>query len=176
MMTNNEAAKWIQLYIDLAKIDPTTGEEAYLNEDAKKTLEAMCMAVDALIDRVAAEDRIIENSKEMNGLIRRSDALGCFHDWVDKYGDVHTPDEMAEYRAIEELPSAQPEVVRCKDCKHIQKWRSEESAKKFGQIYECAGGVLNCPKPEDFCSHAERRTDEEFKPRRSNRNLERYEY
>ena len=42
-------------------------------------------------------------------LIRRSDALGCFHDWIDKYGDVHTPDEMAEYRAIEELPSVEPE-------------------------------------------------------------------
>lgn len=52
-----------------------------------------------------------------------------------------------------------PEIVRCKDCKHVRKWRDEESAKKFGQIYECARGVFACPKPEDFCSHAERRTD-----------------
>lgn len=59
-MTNNEAAKWIQLYIDLANIDPTTGEEAYLNEDARKTLEAMGMAVDALIGKQAAADRIID--------------------------------------------------------------------------------------------------------------------
>lgn len=51
----------------------------------------------------------------------------------------------------------QPEIIRCKDCKHIQKWRSEESAKKFGQIYECAKNVLACPKPEDYCSYAERR-------------------
>lgn len=55
------------------------------------------------------------------------------------------------------LPSAQPEIIRCKDCKHLQKWRSEESAKKFGQIYACARNVFNCPKPEDFCSFAERR-------------------
>jgi len=54
------------------------------------------------------------------------------------------------------------EIVKCKDCKHIQKWRNEESAKKFGQIYECARSVLNCPKPEDFCSRAERK--EEFMP------------
>ena len=47
-MTNNEAAKWIQLYIDLAKIDPTTGEAAYLNDDNKKTIEAMEMAVNTL--------------------------------------------------------------------------------------------------------------------------------
>ena len=47
-MTNNEAAKWIQLYIDLAKINPTTGEAAYLNDDNKKTIEAMEMAINAL--------------------------------------------------------------------------------------------------------------------------------
>ena len=47
-MTNNEAAKWIQLYIDLAKFDPTTGEAAYLNDDDKKTIEAMEMAINAL--------------------------------------------------------------------------------------------------------------------------------
>lgn len=47
-MTNNEAAKWVQLYIDLAKIDPTTGEAAYLNDDDRKTIEAMEMAINAL--------------------------------------------------------------------------------------------------------------------------------
>ena len=56
--------------------------------------------------------------------------------------------------------SAQPEIIRCKDCKHLQKWRSEESAKEFGQIYACARNVFNCPKPEDFCSFAERRAEE----------------
>ena len=54
------------------------------------------------------------------------------------------------------LPPAQPEIIRCEDCKHVRKWRSEESAKKFGQVYECARGVFACPNPEDFCSHAER--------------------
>ena len=46
----------------------------------------------------------------MDDLISREEALDCFHDWIDKNGDVHTPDEMAEYRAIEALPSAQPEL------------------------------------------------------------------
>ena len=44
----------------------------------------------------------------MQDLISREEALDCFHDWIDKHGDVHTPDEMSEYRAIEALPSAQP--------------------------------------------------------------------
>ena len=53
-------------------------------------------------------------------LISREAALACFHSRVDRHGNVHTPDEMAEYRAIEELPPAQPEIIRCKDCKHYE--------------------------------------------------------
>lgn len=41
----------------------------------------------------------------MKDLIDREAALNCYHDWVDQYGDVHTPDEMPEYQAIEALPS-----------------------------------------------------------------------
>ncbi len=68
---------------------------------------------------------------------------------------------------INALQPAQPEIIRCNDCEHLRKWRSEESAKKFGQIYECARGVLNCPTPEDFCSKAkgERDADEEERRR-----------
>lgn len=40
----------------------------------------------------------------MSDLIDREAALKCFHSWVDKYGDVYTPDEMPEYRALEDLP------------------------------------------------------------------------
>ena len=57
----------------------------------------------------------------MIDLISREAALNCFHSWVDKYGDAYTPDEMPEYRAIEALPSAQPEIIQCKDCKHNPK-------------------------------------------------------
>lgn len=54
------------------------------------------------------------------------------------------------------LPSAESEIIQCKDCKHLLKWRSEESAKKFGQSYTCVRNVLYCPKPDDFCSYGER--------------------
>lgn len=50
-------------------------------------------------------------------------------------------------------------VVRCRDCKYVRKWRSEESAKKFGQVYECALGVLACPDPNDFCSYGVRKSE-----------------
>lgn len=36
----------------------------------------------------------------------REEVLNCFHDWIDKHGDVHTADEMSEFRAIEALEPA----------------------------------------------------------------------
>lgn len=45
----------------------------------------------------------------MADLIDKERALNCFHCWIDKWGDVHEPDEMSEYRAIEALPSVEPE-------------------------------------------------------------------
>lgn len=42
---------------------------------------------------------------EMDDLIRREDALNCFHSWIDTYGDLCSADEMEEYQAIEALPT-----------------------------------------------------------------------
>lgn len=114
-------------------------------------------------------------------LISRQAALDCFHDWIDRRGDVHTPDEMAEYRAIEALPSAQPytdeqiqtmqdleqaelqtayecgrasaqpDIIRCKDCKHYEggwycsAWNNSPG---FPIVTE-----------KGYCNLAERRTD-----------------
>ena len=47
-MTPQEAINWIRLDIDMAKFDPSTGEEAYLNDDAKKVIEALELAIEAL--------------------------------------------------------------------------------------------------------------------------------
>ena len=65
--------------------------EKEIKEDTDLT-EAMKVAVKAL--KAMDED-----------LIRRQDALNCFHCWIDKHGDICEPCDMAEYRAIENLPS-----------------------------------------------------------------------
>ena len=54
----------------------------------------------------------------MSEYINRDDALNCFHDWVDKHGDVICADDTAEYIEIASLPSI--ELVRCKDCKYFE--------------------------------------------------------
>jgi hypothetical protein len=57
-------------------------------------------------------------------------------------------------RYIEELPSAQPEIIRCKDCKFYTEMRTDL---KTG-ICSLACRHLG---DDGFCSEAERRTDEE---------------
>ena len=51
--------------------------------------------------------------------------------------------------AIKALPSAQTEIIRCRECKHMQE------DKIFHQCW-CNGREV---KPDHFCGYAERRTD-----------------
>ena len=46
-----------------------------------------------------------------------------------------------------ELPAAQPEIIYCKDCK----WKQGAECVRFADVR---------PFPSDFCSRAERRTDD----------------
>lgn len=50
------------------------------------------------------------------------------------------------------------DIIRCKDCKHCEAWRSNpEVIEKYGQIYECSLLVITNPSPDDYCSKAERK-------------------
>ena len=49
-------------------------------------------------------------------------------------------------KQISALPSAQPEIIRCKDCK----WKQGSECVKFADVR---------PFPNDFCSRAERREE-----------------
>ena len=57
---------------------------------------------------------------------------------------------------IEALPSEQPEIVRCKDCKY---WREHKYAKETKRYIPFCGFNAIYTKADDFCSRAERRTD-----------------
>lgn len=79
--------------------------------------------------------------------------------WME-YTEVMTKDEIAEEalknakasmkRIINELPSAQPEIIRCKDCKH------RPDTAWFG----CPMASSSKWHLDGFCSFAERRTDD----------------
>ena len=72
---------------------------------------------------------------------------------------------------LHEVPSAQPEIIRCKDCKH---WRQQtnyqgaplsfgfcESDDMWRSLYGETYEVSHIDTDDDFyCGYAERRTDE----------------
>jgi len=63
------------------------------------------------------------------------------------------------YKALEDLPSAQPKIIQCKDCKHCA-----TETDKDGTCYSCtliydAYTFWQDVEPTDFCSWAERRED-----------------
>jgi len=67
--------------------------------------------------------------------IEREAALSCFHDWIDWRGDVHTPDEMEEYRALESLPAADVRpVVTCAECQHNNACLTQAFVEDCGKI------------------------------------------
>lgn len=108
-MTNAEAIRWLQLDIDMMKFDPSTGEEAYLNDDAKKTIEALEMAIAAL---TCMNDGKVHDSD----LVGRQAAIDApFKKWDVKAGVTWIPLEH-----IEQLPPAQPEYTEqdVKDAYH----------------------------------------------------------
>ena len=59
----------------------------------------------------------------------------------------------------DELPSAQPDIIRCKDCMHYGTYyRGNESKPVITHL--CKWCLDRTMEPDDYCSHAERRTDD----------------
>ena len=56
--------------------------------------------------------------------------------------------------ALEILPSAQPEIIRCKDCKY-----GAPNGRYGCTAYHYRKYETHDMKPDDFCSKAERRTE-----------------
>ena len=78
-----------------------------------------------LIDRQAAIDAIERNAYR--------------HTYIDQIVDI-----------IKGLPSAQPEIIRCKDCKYNATSKKCLNPNSFFLV----------PADDDFCSYAERKEDE----------------
>ena len=53
----------------------------------------------------------------MNDLISRQAAIDLLKKWSDGYAYIETETESA-IKDFQHLPSAQPKIIHCKDCKH----------------------------------------------------------
>ena len=129
-----------------------------------------------LIDRQAAIDAIVNTVSGIglhdNSEVARYGATFRQHEIIDIIEGMPSvqPYSEADIQKMQDLEqaelqkayecgraSAQPEIVRCKDCKH--------HSHDVGYGYDWCNrtsGVFRV-KPEDFCSKAERRTDEQIR-------------
>ena len=85
----------------------------------------------------------------MSDLIDRQVAINAVG-----YYSLHSGDKLLfADKPLKELPSVQPEIIRCKDCKH----RDPEDKK-----CDCGHDIVwQLPRDDDwYCADAERRTDE----------------
>lgn len=91
---------------------------------------------DDLISRLAAIDAVMITPQKWDGMYIQD--LNC------RLRDT-----------LNALPSAQPEIIRCKDCKDYQTdWET-----RYPNMHYCA--TMDSAMPEDgFCSYAERRETE----------------
>lgn len=89
----------------------------------------------------------------MSDLIDRQAAIDAFDMPILNISGRDNAEKIVEYlqkvlNKIKGLPSEQPEIVRCKDCKNL----FDEDA--------CPLRTWRTHTEDDFCSYAERETDE----------------
>ena len=165
-MTAKEASALVRVAFDMWEKEWDCGE------DWSDAHEARDMAISALqaqessqnvpngdfILRKAAIDALWKALYEYEDRTEKqfveSDDLDV-RDWIVHRIFVQNMSDI-DRQVILGLPSAQSEIIRCKDCKH---WNDDTYCQK---LYEM--GVLDfydyMTKEDDFCSWAERRTDE----------------
>ena len=84
----------------------------------------------------------------MDDLISRQWLMECVNEGWIKF-DTEKDENRFIHLVIDIAPSAQPEIIRCGECKH---WREDHT---------CGEHSLVSPMMEyEFCSRAERRHDE----------------
>ncbi len=109
----------------------------------------------------------------MDDLISRQSAIDAIYKCTDIYIN-NLPvmvDKADAYKALVNLPSAQSDIIRCKDCKH---WRQQtnyqgaplsfgfcESDDMWRSLYGETYEVSHIDTDDNFyCGYAERRTDD----------------
>ena len=100
-------------------------------------------------------------------LIDRQSAIDKFEPWlkVEGYSEGERNMLKAVLYELTVMPSAQPEIIRCKDCKHRP--FDGEDTQGFGIEFPDEMCPCQCddfwynwrPDNEWFCANAERRTD-----------------
>lgn len=146
-------------------------------EEAIEILEGLAVpihaepAFDMAIEALKAQADLQPNCNELaTDTISRQDAIDAIlavtgnssvrelYEHVQEHGlsEMWSGGVSAAIDVIIAVPSAQPEIIRCRDCKY---WREHKYAKETKRYIPFCGFNAIYTKADDFCSRAERRTE-----------------
>ena len=114
--------------------------------------DKLMIAIDMAIEALSTKD---VPDKNVGDIISRQAAIDTLHMDTSiipyKKAREYADATILEIRnRLEKLPSAQPEIVRCKGCKHWKNKHLCESLSRYGSFET---------KADFYCGYAERRTD-----------------
>ncbi len=96
----------------------------------------------------------------MDDLISRKAAIDTLNDEFTVTGKTNAIAVQDYIRRVNnrlhDLPSAQPEIIRCKECVHSDTLSEGED---YDMPLKCLGIRYGGVMPDWYCEHAERRTD-----------------
>ena len=139
--------EWVEIIIKQQPCEDTTGRQAAIDELDKGAwgVEWDKALAKAMIESLpSAQPDLIDKIQNGINATNANDNYSCGMRngmrWCMSLVDDKEP-------SFEECPSAQPEIIYCKDCK----WKQGAECVRFADVR---------PFPSDFCSRAERRTDD----------------
>jgi hypothetical protein len=94
---------------------------------------------------------IIQKGEPMSDLIDRQAAIDALCDNCETVNSSCAHYPCKRYLAIQQLPSAQPEIIYCKDCEWSD-WYTAIDGHRYCYCMETGNGGRT---EDDFCSYAE---------------------
>ena len=135
-MTNNQAIGILAIVVETAR-----GKCLVTDEDI---LDAFNMAINALQAPEMHEERTETHGVCLDTISRQA-AIEAHYEYCNKHPDAGFP--VWSLKILEDLPSAQPEIIRCKECANADE--------NYHCDYMTTWNYGDC-----FCSYGKRRTDE----------------
>ena len=181
-MPEKNFLKWLNSEVSNCSEIPNNSD-TISRQDAVKTMYDACediddeslhidVIVDALENLPSAESETHEERTETHAcdLISRQDAIDALDKRFDSIPMEQTTEILLLRKDLRDLPSAEPEIIRCKNCKY---WRQQtnyigdslsfgfcENDNMWGSLHGETCEVSHIDTDDDFyCGYAERRTE-----------------
>ena len=125
-----------------------------VGEPEQPETHSVCLDTISRQAAIDALDRIFDRCEEIEAHLPEGDP--------DRTGYKMYPDYMTVWKYLHQLPSAQPEIIRCTECKHYREYDSEYVENAV--VVQCMADRYPISEtiPDGwFCAGAERRTDEQ---------------